>query len=146
MSSIHSKLSFLVVSIRNELFAFNVEDTIEVDHEQQITVIPNAPKYVKGVINFRGEILPVIDIREKIHKTTIAETAVTIVLSIRNDHKNNMLAVVVDKVIGVVAIQEIDLLPAPDMELSYSKSFITGMFRKDKDFVFILNAPEVTRV
>lgn len=139
MSGVEFKKSYLLVQIAQEFFAFDVENTIEVEHDQSITFVPNAPQYVKGVVNFRGDILPVIDIREKMYKKVKVGEHVTIILSVKQNNRTVNYCVLVDKVIGVVAIKDADLTSLPEMDLSYPKEFVASMFKRNDDYVFVLN-------
>ena len=138
--SIHAHIVFTMF---NESFAISVKKLLNILEMQKITVIPEAPPYMKGVINLRGEVLPVIDSHIKFGSNSIEITPETCILVLEIiTEKNNMtkLGLMVDHVDEVLEIYPEDTLPPPGIGESYQSKYITGMFQKEnKDFIMILD-------
>lgn len=139
---------FLSLKLENEIFAINVFKVLEVLDHQHITKLPNAPQYIKGVINFRGAILPVIETREKLHMLPRenSDKIVIIVLDVQHGNRNFMLAAIVDEVKDVLKIKDSDILPVPEIGCDYNTEFIEGMILSDNGFIMLLNSDRILTV
>jgi len=138
------KNTFLSFQIGKEIFAISVKKVLEVLQNQHITQIPDVPEYVKGVINFRGDILPVIDTRLKFKIPIIdKEKFVVIVLEITDDDKTMRICAVVDSVKDVIAVDEADVKPVPELGLKYKGDYLAGMVKTDDGFTMILDVNKV---
>ncbi len=138
------KNTFLSFHIGKEIFAISVKKVLEVLEKQHITEIPDVPDYVKGVINFRGDILPVIDTRIKFKIPIIDDQHfVVIVMEISENEKNMRVCAIVDNVQDVIAVDDVDVKPVPELGLKYKKDFLTGMIKTETSFVMILDINKV---
>ncbi len=123
-------LAHLTFRLDTELFAINVSKVISILEMSYITKIPNAPVYLKGVINLRGKVLPVIDGRIKMGmptKEADRESAI-IVLSILVDTAVVSVGLQVDAVHSVLEIDPAHVLPAPSIGDKFKTDFITGIY------------------
>ena len=126
----------------NELYAVKVSKVVEVLEKQRITKIPKAPKSIKGVISFRGEIIPVFDARVIAElPTTPLDDFVIIVLTVYNEHYNENLTVgtIANKVKNVIEIKPLDINPASDFNSKINPDFIIGIYKFDGQLITILN-------
>jgi len=144
-SVIPTKNHYLSIKLGDELFAVDVRKVLEVLQKQQITKVPNVPDFIKGVINFRGEILPVIDARQKFNMPTREEGQkhVIIVLDLETDNRKLMLGVMADGVKDVLELSNDDVKDVPDMGCNYNVEFLKGMVRLDNRFLMVLNVDRV---
>lgn len=132
-------LSFL---INNELFAISALKVLEALQKQTITKIPNAPAFIMGIINFRGETVPVFDTRLRFNQQQRHENDpfVIIVLDlVRNGESFLRIGAVVDSVRDVIVFSEDEIRPLPPMSHNFDTSFIHGVVRKDDRFILLLN-------
>jgi purine-binding chemotaxis protein CheW len=136
---------FLSFKLRKELFAVSVKKVLEVLQQQHITEIPDLPVYIKGVINFRGDILPIFDARLKLNLPVLSEDgqSVIIVLDLAAEHKNIRIGVMVDGVKDVLTFDENDIKPVPEMGLKYNPEYINGMIKAGDSFIMILDVDKV---
>lgn len=140
---------YLSFWLNDELYAYRVEDVIEVLEMQKITVIPKTPPYIMGVINFRGEILPVIDVRKKCgldsSQNLNTQDSVIVVLEINKDDADNSLIVgsLVEKVSDVANIKPIDIMPIPEFDTKMNAELTEGIFRFNDRFVTILDTNKI---
>jgi Chemotaxis signal transduction protein len=136
---------FLSFRLGKETFAVSVKKVLEVLQQQHITEVPDVPSYIKGVINFRGDILPICDARLKFNLPVQSadEKCVIIVLDLQvNEHKMRIGAIA-DGVKDVIAIEESDIKPVPEMGLKYNAEFLSGMIKSGENFIMVLNVDKV---
>ena len=99
---------------------------------------------VKGVINFRGDILPVIDTRIKFKvPATDQDKFVVIVLEITDNDKSVRIGAMVDSVKDVIAVDDADIKPVPELGLKYKGDFLSGMVKTEEGFTMILDINRV---
>ncbi|OFX80898.1 MAG: hypothetical protein A2X12_02100 [Bacteroidetes bacterium GWE2_29_8] len=148
MSELKSKntiKSYLSFSLGKEKFAAHVDKVLNILEMRPITKVPQAPDYMNGVINLRGNVLPIIDLRIKFgieDKSFTVDTCI-IVLSVKLDDEVIMLGALVDEVNEVLELSENDIEPAPSIGSKYNPEFIKGMHRVNENFIMILNIDHV---
>jgi purine-binding chemotaxis protein CheW len=145
MSIKHEIASFLTFKLDEEVFGINVQQVLEIVEVTPITKVPGSPKYMRGVINLRGSILPVIDTRAKFKMTDAAFTVDTciIVLSINNNKETLLVGALVDAVQKVIELSNENIQPSLSMGVLYDEKFITGMGKTDNGFMMILDVDSV---
>ena len=137
--------SYLTFKLDHELFAVNVIKVLEILEMKPITKVPKSPLFMKGVINLRGNILPVIDTRNKF---SMAEQDFTIdtciiVLNINTGEDSLLVGAIVDSVEKVIDIPAESIQPSVSMGAIYREDFLTGIGKVDEDFIMILNIDKV---
>jgi purine-binding chemotaxis protein CheW len=135
-------LSFVVCG---ELFAVNVEKVLEVLQKQRITHVPNAPNYIKGIINFRGEVVPVFESRIKftLPDRTNDSSFVIIVLDLSKEGEVFLAGAMVDLVKDVFVIDDSEIKPVPVMSKEFNTNFLQGIFKLNSNFIMLLDAEKV---
>jgi purine-binding chemotaxis protein CheW len=141
-TTINSYLSF---RLSEEVFAANVGKVLEILELTKITKVPKAPDYMRGVINLRGSVLPVIDTRIKFGLPLIPETVNTciIVLSIQIDQEDLRVGALVDAVQEVLELTPDMISAPPSIGNKYRSEFIQGMGKVGDDFIMILDVDQV---
>lgn len=142
LSKINSFLSF---KLGEEEFAAHVGKVLNILEMTKITEVPRAPEYMKGVINLRGTVLPVIDTRIKFGMPPTAYTTNTciIVLDIDMDGESIHVGALVDSVQAVLEFDSSNIMPAPSIGSKYRSEFIEGVVNVDDNFIMILNMDAV---
>ena len=115
---------YLTFSIENEVFGIGIGIVKEIIGIQPITVIPDFPEHIKGVINLRGKIIPVMDIRLRFNKPSQVYDSRTCIIVI--EIQGSSIGLIVDRVAEVVAIPEGDIASPPEInkrDCSYIKGF-----------------------
>ncbi|MFW5777961.1 MAG: chemotaxis protein CheW [Bacteroidota bacterium] len=137
--------SYLSFRLGKEEFAANVSNVLEILEMPAITSIPHAPEYMRGVINLRGKVLPVLDTRLKFGLQINDDTVDTsiIVLRISLEGKEIEIGALVDGVEEVMELSESDMEPAPKLGSDLKIKFIEGMVKNDDKFIMILNMDKV---
>lgn len=137
--------TYLSFVVHNELFAINVSKVLEVLQQQNLTRVPNAPEYIRGIINFRGEIVPVFETRTKFNlpQREDENNFVIIVVDLSTDTEIYRVGAIVDKVKDVINIDEAEIKPIPAMSKDFNTSFLQGIFKLQHDFIMLLNVEKL---
>ena len=146
LSALTSYLSF---KLGDETFAANVSKVLNILEMTKITKVPKAPDYMKGVINLRGTVLPLVDTRIKFGLTATEFTANTciLVLDIQIGDESLQVGGLVDAVQEVLEIEPHQILPAPNIGSKYHSDFIVGMYKAtEEQFIMILDMDKVFSV
>ncbi len=137
--------SYLSFGLGDELFAIPVGKVLEILELTKITKVPKSPANMRGVINLRGSVLPVIDARNKFGMPRVEQTVNTciIVLSIQMEGEIIAIGAQVDSVQEVLEIEPGQIQPAPRLGSKYKSEFIEGMIKKDQNFIMLLHIDNV---
>ncbi|MDX9769828.1 MAG: chemotaxis protein CheW [Tenuifilaceae bacterium] len=133
--------SYLSFKLGDEEFAAHASKVLNILELSKITLVPQAPEYMKGVINLRGTVLPVIDTRIKFGMSPTEYTTNTciIVMDIVVDNESVKLGALVDAVQAVLEIEPSQIMPAPSIGSRYRSEFIDGVTSINDRFVMILD-------
>ncbi len=142
---------YLTFKLENEEYALDVADVREVLEQRlnHITKIPRTPDYLRGVINVRGSVVPVIDMRLKFNMDETKETIDTCIIVIEvllegsRDGKTTILGVLADSVQEVVDLEPDQIEEAPEIGNQLKTEFITGIGKKDDKFIIILKINKI---
>jgi purine-binding chemotaxis protein CheW len=133
--------SYLSFKIGTELFGASVKHVISILEITKITRVPKAPPYMKGVINLRGSVLPVIDTRIKfgLDNTEYTNDTCILVLELTIKNESLRLGAIVDSVQEVLEIDESEIQPPPSLGTDYQSEMISGMTKRNDDFIMLLD-------
>ncbi len=136
--------SFLTFRLKDELFAISVHkvlEIIEIGEEHAITHLPKAPEAISGVVNYRGNVIPVVDTRLKFDLESYLpeEKYVIMILNLKFNNKEHYVGAMADKVIDVIEVSEAEIKPVPDVGQGYNSKFIRGVIYRNNSFVMLLN-------
>jgi purine-binding chemotaxis protein CheW len=136
---------YLTFVLDNENYALNVGRVREVLELTEITRIPRMPDYMKGVINVRSKVLPVVDLRLKFEMDEAEETVDTaiIVTDVAAGEDSVTIGCRADAVDQVIDIAPEDIEPPPRVGTRISADFIQGIGKVDEKFIIILNLDQV---
>jgi purine-binding chemotaxis protein CheW len=139
------KNTYLSFIIGEELYAVNVSKVLEVLEKQSISRVPNAPHYIRGIVNFRGDIVPVFESRDKFNldERPANETYVIIVLDLSKEKETFRIGAIVDKVKDVLEIDENDIKSVPVMSRDYNTRFLHGIYKLNEKFILLLDVEKV---
>jgi len=127
---------YVIFKLIDEYYGLDIENVISVEKMQEFTRVPNAPSYVRGVINLRGEVIPVSDLREKLGlklKSTDENTRIIIV----SESEIN-LGIVVDSSSEVLEIQR-SLIDKPLASEEESNNYLKGIGKVDGRLIIIID-------
>ena len=136
---------YMTFKLGNELFAINVAQVREVIEVPAITRVPNAPEYLRGVVNVRGKAIPVADLRQRFGLPAAIETLSTriIVMELQIEGEDAILGGLADSVHEVIELNSSAINPAPRIAMRWRTEFIQGMGRRGDDFIIILDVNAV---
>ncbi len=134
-------VQYLSFNLAEELFSMNVEQVREVLELQSITRIPKTPDFMRGVINVRGSVVPVVDLRLKFGMQTAEATVDTciIVVEVQREGEAVVLGMLVDSVEEVIDLEQDKIEPPPRIGTKLSTEFIRGIGKREDEFVILLD-------
>ncbi len=121
---------FLIFRLQQDLFGIAVLKVREIMRMCPITVVPRTSEHIKGVINLRGKIVPVIDLRSRFDMPALLDTERVCIIVVQYRNANavlNLVGMVVDVVDEVATFTESNIKPAPDFGAALDTRFINGM-------------------
>jgi purine-binding chemotaxis protein CheW len=132
---------YLTFRVDQEHFALSVSHVREVLEYNDVTKVPRMPDFMCGVINLRGSVVPVIDLRLKFGLSKGEVTVETSIVVVEIEWKDEMvvMGLLTDSVEAVIEIAQEDVQPAPQMGTKVDTSFIQGMGKIDENFIILLN-------
>lgn len=116
---------YLTFTLGSEEYAIDILKVQEIRGYEQPTLIANAPSFIKGVINLRGIIVPVVDLRIKFNLGKIEYTPFTVVIILNVARR--VIGVVVDSVSDVISLTPAQIRPAPDFSGTFDTRYIQGL-------------------
>ncbi len=137
---------YLTFHLGSELFALPIEHIREIIEYSNITAIPLMPEFLRGVINLRGAVVPVIDLSSRFGRTQteIGRRTCVIMLEVDNPEVDlQLLGVLVDSVSEVMSIDRNQIEPRPSFGANLRTDFIDGILRVDGRIVVILDVRQV---
>jgi purine-binding chemotaxis protein CheW len=145
VSGIIETKPYLTFKLDEEIFAVDVSKVREVLELNKITKVPRTPDFMSGVINLRGSVVPVIDLRLKFKMSKTEKTIDTciIVMEISLESENLIMGCLADSVQEVFEIEPKDIEPAPKIGTKLNSEFIKGMGKKEDTFIMILNIDKI---
>jgi len=137
--------SYLSFKLGDDEFAAHVSKVLNILEMTKITQVPKSPEYMKGVINLRGAVLPIIDTRIKFGMTPTQFTQDTciVVMEIIMEKDTIQLGALVDSVLSVVEIEDSQIQPPPSLGSKYKSEFILGVAKVDEQFILLLDMDKV---
>jgi len=136
-----SENQYLTFMLSGEEYGVDILTVQELRGWEETTPIPNTPSFVLGVINLRGVVVPIVDLRQRfgLERMEFGPTTVVIIVKVQTGGKERVLGIVVDAVSEVYDISKDDMQPPPDMEGSISIDFVTGLATMDDKMVILLD-------
>jgi purine-binding chemotaxis protein CheW len=133
---------FLTFMLAGEEYGVDILRVQEIKGWETSTEIPNTPDYIQGVMNLRGTIVPIVDLRRRfdLEKVEYSNTTVVIVLKIKSSNDNEKtIGFVVDAVSDVYNVTDEQLKPSPDFGSAVSTEFVRGLATVDEKMLILLD-------
>ena len=139
---------YLTFMLGGEVFAIGILSIKEIIEYGNLTEVPQMPDFIKGVINLRGAVVPVIDLGARFGKSPVGVSRRTCIVIIEVEHEagQQVLGVMVDAVNEVLDISAAEIEPPPSFGAKIRADFISGMGKVDGKFVILLNTSRVLSV
>nr|WP_194270580.1 chemotaxis protein CheW [Glaciimonas soli] len=126
---------FLIFSLGQEEYGIDILRVQEIRQLEEVTRIAHAPEFVKGVINLRGIIVPIVDLRIKFNLENVQEDPVMIILNIHQ----RVVGILVDGVSDVLTREAEQILPAPEFGAKLANAYLTGLTTVDEHMVILID-------
>ncbi len=135
----------LTFKLDDEVFALDISKVREVLEYTTVTKVPQTPEFMLGVINLRGNVVPVIDMRLKFGMSGTDKTVNTciIIVEIKVEGENTVLGAMADSVQEVFELESDQIEPPPKIGTRMNTDFIRGMGKRDGEFIIILDIDKV---
>ncbi len=130
-------LQFVTFTLNNEEYAVDILNVQEINRITEITAVPNSPDYVEGVVNLRGKVIPVINLRKKFsfEEKATEDTSRIIIMEI-NDITNGLI---VDSVSEVLRVPTSIIEAAPPMSSDLNSAFIKGIAKMENRLIILID-------
>jgi purine-binding chemotaxis protein CheW len=145
VASIIDMRQYLTFQLGEEVFALDVSHVREILEFTSVTKVPRTPEYMSGVINLRGSVVPVLDMRLKfgLAKTEKTVNTCIIVVEVRLEDENAIIGALVDSVQEVFELEPDQIEPAPKIGTQLKTEFIKGIGKRDDRFIILLDIDKV---
>jgi purine-binding chemotaxis protein CheW len=145
VSEISETRQYLTFKLSDEIFAIDVAKVREVLEFSTITKVPRTPEFMSGVINLRGNVVPVVDLRLcfEMSKTEKTVNTCIIVVEVLLEGESAVIGALADSVEEVIDLEPEQIQPAPKIGTQIRTDFIKGMGKRDAQFVMILDIDRV---
>ena len=139
---------YLTFLLSGEMYAVGILNVKEIIEYGQLTEIPMLPAFIRGVINLRGAVVPVIDLSARFggHQTETSRRTCIVIIELSSGEEHHDIGVVVDAVSEVLEVSSADIEPAPSFGAKIRADFIDGMGKIGGKFVIILDIQRVLSV
>lgn len=132
---------FLTFAIGEEVYGIEIKNVTEIISIQRITEAPELPDYIKGIINLRGKIIPVLDVRLRFKKESKEYSERTCIIVVKIG--DNSVGLIVDSVAEVTTITENNIVPPPDVNTGYFNKYIKGIGKVGNDVKLLLDCSRI---
>lgn len=141
VDTITATTQYLTFKLDEEFFTVNVHNVREILEYLKITKMPDAPPFMRGIINVRGSVIPVIDLRMKfgMEPTEAKSTTRIIVLEVQRENGNLVIGALADSVKEVIELAPDQIDPPPDMGTRWKREYITGVGKYNEEFIMLLD-------
>lgn len=141
VAAVQSTAQYLTFLLADGVFAMDIATVREIIQHGQLTTVPLMPTFVRGVMNLRGAVVPVIDLQARLGKaaTTVGKKTCVIIFDAQRDNERVELGLMVDAVSEVIEIPASEIEPPPQFGSAIKRDFIKGMGKVGGKFVIILD-------
>ncbi len=129
-------IQLIVFSVGKEEYGLEIEKVQEVIRMKQIKKLPRAPKFILGVMNLRGNIIPIVGLREKFNLESLDYNEFTRIIVV--NHNEKWIGMVVDEVNRVVNVPLDNIEGNPDVVLSNTKALVRGVAKLDESVIIMV--------
>jgi purine-binding chemotaxis protein CheW len=143
-----NSVQYLSFALGKEEYGVDILRVQEIRSWEPVSRIPNVPFYEKGVVNLRGSIVPIIDLRERFNLKYAEYTLLTVVVVLQTieSGKIQTMGVVVDSVSDVINVDKTKIQSAPDFGTKVSNEFISGLVSVNERMVMLLDVDKLLRL
>lgn len=136
---------YLTFFLADEEYAVNIQKVKEIIEYSSVTKVPKVPHWIRGVINLRGNVVPVVDlaVRFGLDERPITKTTCIVIVEVQQDAENTVMGVIADAVNQVIELNAQDIEEPPAFGTRVRLEYLAGMGKLGKKFALILNIDRV---
>ncbi|MCL7419556.1 MAG: chemotaxis protein CheW [Methylobacter sp.] len=136
---------FLTFQLAGEAYGVEILKVQEIRGWEAVRVIPNTPAFIKGALNLRGAIVPIIDLRERfsMEKSEYSPMTVVIVLCVEHDENSYVMGVVADAVSDVLDVKVADIKQAPNLGAKINTRYMRGIYVHKQSMIMLLDVDKL---
>lgn len=140
MSAAASSAQYLTFTLGEEVFAMDIRTVREIIQHAAMTTVPLMPNFLRGVINLRGAVVPVVDLQARLGRacTTVGKKTCVVIFDASSQGERTELGLLVDAVSEVIEIDPSDIQEPPQFGTTIQREFIRGMGKVNGEFIVIL--------
>ncbi len=138
-----NKREFLTFVLGDENYALDIMTVKEIRGYEQVTKIANAPDYIKGVINLRGDIVPIIDLRIKFNVGEVTYNEFTIVIMLVIEDR--IVGIVVDEVSDVIKVGDSEIKSPPEFGVAFDSAYLHGLTSIKEQMIILINIQKLIK-
>ena len=144
-SDVGNVLQFLTFTLGGENYGIPIERVREILEYVEPTVVPMMPSFLRGVINLRGAVVPVIDLQSRFGResTEVAKRSCFVIVEVEHEGEAQSLGILVDAVDEVLAVERSRIEPKPGFGTRIRSDFVDGILNLEKKFVITLDIRQV---
>lgn len=135
--------TYLTFSLAEEVFAVDVARVREVRDLDRVTKIPRTPTFVRGVINLRGSVVPVVDMRVKFDLPHAEDTVDTCVVVMEMNDESMVIGALADSVREVFDLDQSEIEPPSSIGAKFEEEYLLGVGKQGSEFILILDVEKV---
>ena len=128
---------YVIFKLENEFYGLNIKNVLSIEKVQQYTRVPNAPSFVKGVINLRGEVIPIIDLKDKLGVSNIQIDSNTRIIVVSN--KKVVVGLIVEHSSEVLEISDDKIDRPPTTGENRFSEYIKGVGKSDNRLIMMMD-------
>lgn len=133
----HNEIKILIFSLNGEYYATDIMEVERILGYEETTILPDSPSFVEGVINYEGNILPVISLAKRFNLSTQKDKAHSKIIVVKQE--NNKIGIIVDVVSEVKDVSTESIENPPQIAATISQRYIKGLIKLDKKIIIFLN-------
>jgi purine-binding chemotaxis protein CheW len=136
---------YLTFFLANEEYAINIQRVKEIIEYTTVTKVPKVPEWIRGVINLRGNVVPVVDLTARfgLEERPVTKTTCIVIVEVEQDSERTVMGVIADAVNQVIALAPNDIEEPPAFGTRVRLEYLFGMGKLGKKFALILNIDSV---
>ena len=137
------KSVYILFKLNDDIFSIDVKNVIHTMEVGEMTPLPKTPEFVKGITVFRGDMLPVIDLRIKFGIQNKNNEGFIIVTKFMSNEKEQQVGLIVDEVLEVSEFASYDIGTYPEIGSKYQIEFVDGFVKQNEDIIIVLNIENI---
>ena len=139
---------FLTFVLNNEIYGIDILSIKEITDFSNITRVPMVPGFIAGMVNLRGNVVPVIDLAKRFLQQPSERTkrSSIVIVDLMNNEQSMVIGIIVDEVSEVIDVSLLEIVPAPEFGTKIRTDFIHGMGKVDQRLLVLLNIENILAI